>query len=157
MLPLKIFAVIRKVRVTHPHYLYVSPNFMFEILIFTIVLIVATAVAASLIYLSGTSFQLRFGDAWLIAVIALTVYIPGIANIIIFFNRNGQDDRVERIFALLRGFGMLMCGSSVLAFIFLSDVRVVTLIVGFVIGMVLWWGLMPFEYRYSMYSKGKRF
>jgi len=121
---------------------------MIELLIFFVIFLASAFVLAGLIYVSGQAFEIDFSQSWALSLITLAVFLPALGNFVIFLNPNSPEDRVERIFALLRGCGMTIIGIIILAKMYLSDVTGIFFWGGLILGVILWWGLLPFEDNY---------
>ena len=118
---------------------------MREILVFLMVFGVLVAILGTVIWLLGGAFDLNLSRSWSLAVVALVFLAPGIANVHVWINRQGNEDSMERSFALIRGIGMIVTG-LVCAMPLISNIadRAVFLW-GAGIGLLLSFGSMPLE------------
>ncbi len=121
---------------------------MYEIFIFLVIFLVSALALTGLIFASGQVFEIDLSQSWVFSVIILAIFLPAVANFFIFLNPNSPEDRIEKIFALLRGFGMAITGIILLSKIYLSNVTNIFFWGGIILGAILWLGLLPFEDHY---------
>ena len=118
---------------------------IFEITIFTIILIVATAIGALIILLTGAPLNINVSESYFLSVIGIGFVLPGTVNIFIMLRGNDGESTGERICAGIRGLGMLLCAIAFVLPMIDSSLGFKNLIWVFVVGSIFWLGSVPFE------------
>ena len=122
---------------------------LFELAIFAVIAIAALAVGALILWLFGRPFELHFKDSLLLSIIALCFIFPAAANLWIMFRGTATERGPVRVTAGVRGFGMLICSVALLLKFTNPSVELRHFLTIFGIGIILWWGSVPFEDYYE--------
>ena len=118
---------------------------MREVLVFLIVFGVLVALLGTVIWLLGGAFELNLSRSWSLAVVALVFLAPGIANVHIWANPQGSEDRFERCFAFVRGIGMILTGLVCAVPLMTNLADRAVFLWGAGIGLFLSFGSIPLE------------
>ena len=126
-----------------------------EILIFSVIAVVAIGVGAGLLWLLWMRFELGFDDSVAYSMIGLLFILPAVANFGTLL-AGSEENGGERICAGVRGVGMSMCGIAVGILFLVEGAQIKHAAALFILGTILWWGVVPFEDRFTMDRIRKR-